>query len=472
MHYRSLCILFLCIFLFSCKMNDGIEGSKTIEDVKYTVSYESEHGSIPKAITVIEGTVFSEDQLPALVDPNSIYIFNGWYDSNNVRVEAGIYKINKDIKIHAKWDLRKFIVSFATNGGTLIKSQNIVYGNKITKPIDPQKDNYDFVGWYKDEDCTIKFDFSTRIISNITLYAKWSLKHFVVSFVTNGGTKIENQNVEYGCSITKPIDPEKEHNDFAGWYTDVSYSKPFDFSSTIICNITLYAKWDLKNYIVSFNTNGGTEIQSKSVEYGSSISRPIDPEKENYDFAGWYTDSGYSKIFDFSTNIISNLTLHAKWELKKYDISFNTVGGTKINNQIVEHGNKITKPIDPQKEHSDFAGWYTDFACTIPFDFETKIIDKLTLYAKWEYALANQSITISVINESDISVEVKRDPSSIFFKTNEKYDSYKWFLENNIVSTDYFYNLSTNSLGDDSYELYLEVEYDGNLYSYFATIKK
>ncbi|MCL2335793.1 MAG: S-layer homology domain-containing protein, partial [Firmicutes bacterium] len=64
---------------------------------------------------------------------------------------------------------------------------------------------------------------------------------------------------------------------------------------------------------VSFNSYGGSKVNSQTVTYGAKATKPADPTKEGYTFAGWYTDAGLTVSFDFSKGITGNTTLYAKW---------------------------------------------------------------------------------------------------------------------------------------------------------------
>jgi uncharacterized repeat protein (TIGR02543 family) len=68
------------------------------------------------------------------------------------------------------------------------------------------------------------------------------------------------------------------------------------------------------NVEVSFDTNGGTLIQSVVVEEGTTLTRPDDPEKDGYEFKGWYTDLSLTQLFDFASVINEDIVLRAKWE--------------------------------------------------------------------------------------------------------------------------------------------------------------
>ncbi|MCR4947792.1 MAG: InlB B-repeat-containing protein [Treponema sp.] len=266
---------------------------------------------------------------------------------------------------------QKFTVTFDSDGGTRISSQEIEEGNSAQKPEDPEKDDYDFAGWYNGESL---FDFSTPISSPITLKAKWSVKTYTVTFDSDGGSEIATKNIEIHKTLTKPEDPTKENYDFLGWYIDESL---FDFSTSITSNITLKAKWSIKTYTVTFDSDGGNEVTSQIIEVNNTLKQTNDPKKDDYTFLGWYIDE---TLFDFSTPITSNITLKAKWSKNVFIITFDSAGGTNINSQTLKKGQTITKPDNPERTGYIFNGWYFE---ETPFDFSLPITSKITLIAKW-----------------------------------------------------------------------------------------
>jgi len=179
---------------------------------------------------------------------------------------------------------------------------------------------------------------------------------YTVTFNTNGGNEISPIQVTKGSKLTLPANPTKEGYSFVGWYTDEDLTIPFNNQAPINSNLTLYAKWDSISYTVHFETNGGSEIADVTVKHGNKLTRPTEPTKEGYDFVGWYTDEQLKNEYDFNTSITSNLTLYAKWEVKKYEVMFVTDSDTTIPMQLVNHGEKVTQPTDPTKEGYIFAG--------------------------------------------------------------------------------------------------------------------
>ena len=290
--------------------------------------------------------------------------------------------------------LQKFSVTFDSDGGSKVKGQVIESGKTATKPENPTKDGYDFEVWVLEES---PFDFSTLIISDITLKAKWT-KHtsttlpeeqkqfFTVTFDTNGGSGIVSQKIENGKTVTKPENPTKDGYDFEVWVLEES---PFDFSTLIISDITLKAKWTKHTsttlpeeqkqfFTVTFDTNGGSGIVSQKIENGKTAARPEEPYRERYNFIGWFL--GDNK-FDFSTPITSDITLKAKWDGQVFIVSFDSDGGTEINDQYIYKYGYAIEPTNPKKDSCIFAGWFID---DTKFDFtSTQINADITLKAKW-----------------------------------------------------------------------------------------
>ncbi|MDO4798091.1 MAG: InlB B-repeat-containing protein [Coriobacteriales bacterium] len=136
----------------------------------------------------------------------------------------------------------------------------------------------------------------------------------VVSFEPNGGTPAPPDYVaDDGGKVAKPDDPAKDGCRFDGWYLDQDLTQPFLFDSdTVDKDCTLYAKWTTL-HTVTFNSNGGTAVESQVVVHGESATRPGDPTREGCTFEGWYEDEAFSTVYDFAKAVEADLTLYAKW---------------------------------------------------------------------------------------------------------------------------------------------------------------
>ena len=137
-------------------------------------------------------------------------------------------------------------------------------------------------------------------------------------------------------------------------------------------------------WTVTFNTNGGSDIESVSVAKDKTFTQPDDPTKEGYAFENWYSDEELTTVFEFTTPITTDTTLYAKWTANEYTVTFNTDGGSKIDPQVINPGGKATEPKDkPTKKDFGFAGWYSDKECKKSFDFDSAITKDTTIYASW-----------------------------------------------------------------------------------------
>ena len=146
---------------------------------------------------------------------------------------------------------------------------------------------------------------------------------YTVTFETNGGSQIESQKVEEKTSATCPANPSKRGYIFAGWYLDTTFLSPFDFSSLIYHDTTLYAKWVKNTYTVSFDSNGGTgTMDSMDFTYDTAQNLTANSfTRDGYNFAGWNTQADgngtsyddVASVKNLTTTNGDTVTLYAQW---------------------------------------------------------------------------------------------------------------------------------------------------------------
>lgn len=307
---------------------------------------------------------------------------------------------------------KTYTIKFDSNGGTIVESQTIKNGEKIVKPIDPTKEGYQFDGWYLDGN---KYYFDSKVTKNINLKAKWTKtteeEKVIVTFDTDGGSKINNIEVTKGEKITKPTDPTKEGYVFIEWLLD---NNKFNFDIEIVSDIKLVAKWEKLEedaFTVTFDSKGGSSVATQTIKKDEKASKPNDPTRDGYKFNGWYLNN---KKYDFNTKITGNITLIAKWtstqtnnqtqnntqtntqkpvetpqtpstpqtpQVVKYNVVFNSDGGSNVPTQVVTAGAKATKPNDPTRTGYKFIGWMLNGGT---YNFNSSVNSNITLTAAWE----------------------------------------------------------------------------------------
>lgn len=156
---------------------------------------------------------------------------------------------------------------------------------------------------------------------------------------------------------------------------------------------SLYAQMKLKNYMVAFNTQGGTEVPSEQHEALSYINLDdyLDKTtKKGHTFKNWsYKDSQTGEYIEATGSnamqqMTGDITYYANWTVNNYEVTFNSNNGTEPIKQTVAYSSKIVEPQVPTRAHCDFAGWYKDYELTEKWDFDTDVVEEDTiLYAKW-----------------------------------------------------------------------------------------
>lgn len=134
-------------------------------------------------------------------------------------------------------------VNYDTNGGVAIDTETIGEVGTITTPT-PEREGYDFVGWYLDEELTTEYTDDYIVEEEITLYAKWEITTFTVSFVLYDLEQLDSITIDYDGLVSIPETPEREEYTFVGWYSDDTFETEYDFTQKVTDDITLYAKWN------------------------------------------------------------------------------------------------------------------------------------------------------------------------------------------------------------------------------------
>ena len=252
---------------------------KDVVNEEFEVVFESNGGSPVNKVKVVEGQLLSKPADPT----RNGYIFSGWTKDANLQNLWNFTtdKVTQNLTLYAKWEQEPakatYEVTFSSNGGTTVNKITVVEGQLLNKPADPTKDKHIFIGWFKDEELQIPWNFTTdKVTQNLTLYAKWEQEPakatYEVTFSSNGGTTVNKITVVEGQLLNKPADPTKDKHIFIGWFKDEELQIPWNFETdNVTTNLTLYAKWEKNQgvevevllYHFNFsNTNFGTSYSS------------------------------------------------------------------------------------------------------------------------------------------------------------------------------------------------------------------
>ena len=380
------------------------------------LTFSSLGGTEVQTQKIVLNNVITEPPTPV----NIGQLFLGWYTSKDNGVQITFpYTVTKNETLYDQWTLASYTVSFDSQEGSLVKSQDITYKNMLKEPDKPSKTGYSFKGWYTEASGGSKITFPYQVTKEITLYAQWIPNSYPVSFDSRGGSLVPSQDVTYNTMLKEPTKPSKIGYSFKGWYTEASGGSKIIFPYQVVREITLYAQWIPNSYPVSFDSNGGSLVPSQNITYNTMLKEPVKPSKTGYKFKGWYTEaSGGSKI-TFPYQVTKEITLYANWEPITYLVSFKTQGGSSVSSQFVAYGVKVSKPVNPVRAGYVFAGWYNDSNLKQSWNFKTDRISKnMILYAKWT-RFSPQALTgmkIKSVSYKEIQISWNRVPGATGYR--------------------------------------------------------
>ena len=329
---------------------------------QYTVTVKPENGKADIIITQDYGTPITA---PTLTREG--YTFKGWDKEIPETMPAD------NITVKAQWEINQYTIAFDTNGGSEITPITQDYGTKITAPDNPTRKGYTFKGWDKEIPETMPAE-------NITVKAQWEINQYKITFDTNGGSEIAPITQDYGTEITAPDNPTRKGYTFKGWDKEIPETMPAE-------NITVKAQWEINQYTITFDTNGGSEIAPITQDYGTEITAPDNPTRKGYTFKGWDKEIP-------ETMPAENITVKAQWEINQYTITFDTNGGSEIAPITQDYGTEITAPDNPTRKGYTFKGWDKEIPETMP-------AENITVKAQWE--INQYKITFDTNGGSEIA---------------------------------------------------------------------
>ena len=316
----------------------------------YTIKFDK---NASQATGNMDNQVFTYDTSSPLNNvsfENTGYTFTGWNTKANGSGDA--YDNGDDIlnlltegetTLYAQWSPNSYEIEFIGNHQNVQGSMS-----NLTMTYDTPKSltansytlvGYTFDSWNTKADGTGESYDNEKEVNNlaatgtVSLYAQWIPNTYEIEFIGN------HQNVQGSMSnLTMTYDTPKSLTansytlvgyTFDSWNTKAdgtgdSYDDEEEVNNLVSTGvIPLYAQWNINQYTITFNTNGGNTINPVTQDYGTSISAPTDPVKENYTFDGWYEDQEFNTLFDFTNaTLTGNITLYAKWSASSYEIEF------------------------------------------------------------------------------------------------------------------------------------------------------
>ena len=313
--------------------------------------------------------------------PKAGYSFIGWYNGTDLVSSLAEYSFtmpNTPISYTAHWEANDYTVTMDVDGGVSLadNKKTITFDDSYSLPV-TSKTGYTFLGWC-DEDGTQYTNaqgqslFNWNVAGDTLLIADYKINQYQMTVnknidkagsVTGFGLKDYNSTVVLTATTN-------DGYSFTGWYSGnspISKLAVYSFEMPHY-ELSYTAKWQANDYTVTMDVNGGKELadNSKTVTYDSSYTLAI-PEKDGYNFAGWYTgnygtgtqltDSLGNSVAVW--NIADHTTVYAKWNVITYSLTFHLNGGTVSGENATTYTieDLDIKVNNPVKAGYVFDGW-------------------------------------------------------------------------------------------------------------------
>ncbi len=264
--------------------------------------------------TTVEVNVNSKVTLPASPTKEG-HEFLNWCTDQGLSSDFNTNTlIQTETKLYANFSVNTYQVTFK-DGTDVLDTKTVNYNNEV-ELFTPTKTGYDFGGWYTDSGLTTSFVSTTKITEPTTLYAKFTIKTFQVT-VMDGSSTFATVNVNYNESPNLDANPTKSGYQFTGYYTDPGLSSPFDTTTKITDNTTIYVGFvdasSVTTVVFVDEVGDGAPDLSKAIGYTLTVSDLPVLEKSGYSFDGWCTDTARNTLFTSQVLTSEPLTLYAKW---------------------------------------------------------------------------------------------------------------------------------------------------------------
>ena len=264
------------------------------------------------------------------------------------------------------------------------------------------------------------------------------------------------EKVDAGETVSEPTAPTRDGYTFGGWTTDYEGNEPYDFNAPVTDNIQIYGQWvrDVSSFRVTFKYNTDQEDSVITVENGSKVTEPTDPERDGYTFTGWYLDALCTEEYDFDKAVEDDLVLYGGWQRSAVSVTFNLnyTGASAPVTINAPFSKAVTLPdgIVLERYLYAFDGWYTKAfpaSTDTPVDLSAGFDDDVTLYAKWTRAFYEVTFKSGVngIDDSVITVPVNNPIATPPAFAREGYTlDEKWYKDAELNT-----EANLNSITDD-----------------------
>ena len=197
-------------------------------------------------------------------------------------------------------------------------------------------------------------------------------------------------------------------------------------------------------YTITFDSHGGSTVQSITMYGEGTVEKPADPVKANQIFTGWFSAASGGTKYTWPYTLNASVTMHAQWRTKEqYTITFNSHEGSTVQSITQAEGTQVHKPTDPVKEGFAFSGWFSAETDGIEYTWPHTLTANVTMHAVWQ-SKTTVNIIVWVTSVGDIltsgdDVTISKSglnstPNSFTANVTDDYSGIQWYLDSTPIS--------------------------------------
>ncbi len=383
--------------------------SKIYVEVTVTFDYNDDGATVSASRKMEQGDYLAATQLP-VAPARSGYRFDGWYTQQSGGDLFVGAEINQDTTLYAHW-VQLVTVTFDLNYDNADQpAPQIIDVNTapaLTVPQRPASENntWTFDGWWTTpQQDGEQWTEGKTASGDITLYARWKAVAIpvTVTFQADPGALPQGQNeqvtLDKGTALSVLPTPTREGYNFDGWWTTPQQDgEQWSTDKTVTQDTTLYARWTIKQFTVTFDYNHDGITADKTADWNTTVDLP-QAEWYGYTFDGWYTDKAQGERLDGSATpaVTADVTYYAHWTAKDTVIVTFVYQDNKTENktQTVVVGDCIELPVPEERTGYQFVGWFTlSGEGGEQWTTDKPVTETQTLYAHWEKITERVTVT-------------------------------------------------------------------------------
>ncbi len=397
----------------------------------YTITFDAGNGTFSENgsnfLTLTTDTNGYLTQQPS-TPTQSGYTFAGWFDAatggNAISTSA---QFSTNTTVYAQWTPIQttpttYTITFDAGNGVFsngYSTMNITAdanGALASAVETPSLNGFTFAGWFDAATGGNPVNVSDPFLADTTVYAQWTessqqpTNYYTITFNAYTGQFADQSTTTTlmtdasGVLQSLPTTPTKSGYNFVGWYTDANAGDLVQVGHAFTSDAMLYARWTPDystpvEYTISFYLNDGvntgvysTITTTDSYGYHVLASLPVQPTRDGYDFAGWFTEtSGGTKIELLITNFYGDCPVYAQWTSQQvpvtgYTVTFDANGGMLTGDATMTtdaNGNLGSLPTAPSWEGYTFTGWFDAAIGGNEITTGTSFTANTTVYAQW-----------------------------------------------------------------------------------------